>query len=198
MQVTVSFIDIAVIVVSTGLIIWWALKKGKSGDSKSYFLAGRSMSWIVVGLSLFAASISSTTLIGQTGDAYSTGIAVFNYNLVGVVVMVFFATFILPIYINSGIFTIPEFLERRFDVRSRYYFSAICIIGNVFLDAATALYAAALIIKLLVPSVDIQVIVIVFALLAASYTIPGGLSSAINAEIIQACILIVGSVLLAI
>ena len=66
MQVTVSFIDIAVIVVSTGLIIWWALKKGKSGDSKSYFLAGRSMSWIVVGLSLFAASISSTTLIGQT------------------------------------------------------------------------------------------------------------------------------------
>lgn len=135
MQVTVSFIDIAVIVVSTGLIIWWALKKGKSGDSKSYFLAGRSMSWIVVGLSLFAASISSTTLIGQTGDAYSTGIAVFNYNLVGVVVMVFFATFILPIYINSGIFTIPEFLERRFDVRSRYYFSAICIIGNVFLDA---------------------------------------------------------------
>lgn len=89
-------------------------------------------------------------------------------------------------------------MERRFDVRSRYYFSAICIIGNVFLDAATALYAAALIIKLLVPSVDIQVIVIVFALLAASYTIPGGLSSAINAEIIQACILIVGSVLLAI
>ena len=57
MQVTISFIDIAVIVVSTGLIIWWALKKGKSGDSKSYFLAGRSMSWIVVGLSLFAASI---------------------------------------------------------------------------------------------------------------------------------------------
>ena len=53
MQVTVSFIDIAVIVVSTGLIIWWALKKGKSGDSKSYFLAGRSMSWIVVLLPVF-------------------------------------------------------------------------------------------------------------------------------------------------
>lgn len=198
MTTTISFIDIAIIVISMGVIIWWALRNGKSGDSKSYFLAGRSMSWIVVGLSLFAASISSTTLIGQTGDAYSTGIAVFNYNLVGVVVMVFFALFILPIYINSGIFTIPEFLERRFDSRSRYYFSAICIVGNVFLDAATALYAAALIIKLLVPSVDIQIIVIVFAILAASYTIPGGLSSAINAEIIQAVILIVGSVLLAV
>ena len=90
--------------------------------------------------------------------------------------MVFFATFILPIYINSGIFTIPEFLERRFDVRSRYYFSAICIIGNVFLDAATALYAAALIIKLLVPSVDIQVIVIVFALLAYACIVVGARS----------------------
>ncbi|MGL4675418.1 MAG: sodium:solute symporter [Wohlfahrtiimonas sp.] len=179
------------------VIIWWALKNAKSGDSKSYFLAGRSMSWIVVGLSLFAASISSTTLIGQTGDAYSTGIAVFNYNLIGVVVMVFFAIFILPIYINSGIFTIPEFLERRFNARSRYYFSAICILGNVFLDAAAALYAAALIIKLILPDVDIQIIVFVFAILAASYTIPGGLSSAINAEIIQAVILIVGSILLA-
>jgi SSS family solute:Na+ symporter len=198
MSSTISPIDVAVIAISMGIIIWWALKNGKSGDSKSYFLAGRSMSWVVVGLSLFAASISSTTLIGQTGDAYSTGIAVFNYNLMGVVVMVFFATFILPIYINSGIFTIPEFLERRFDARSRYYFSAICIIGNTFLDAATALYAAALIIKLLIPGVDIQLIVIVFALLAASYTIPGGLSSAINAEIIQAVILIVGSILLAV
>lgn len=198
MTASISFVDMAIIAISTGIIIWWALKNGKSSDSKSYFLAGRSMSWRVVGLSLFAASISSTTLIGQTGDAYSTGIAVFNYNLMGVVVMVFFAMFILPIYINSGIFTIPEFLERRFDSRSRYYFSAICIIGNVFLDAATALYAAALIIKLLVPAVDIQIIVIIFAVLAASYTIPGGLSSAINAEIIQAVILIAGSVLLAV
>ena len=198
MGAVISLVDIAIIMISTGVIIWWALKKGKSKDAQSYFLAGRSISWVVIGLSLFAASISSTTLIGQTGDAYSTGIAVFNYNLMGVVVMVFFALIILPIYINSGIFTIPEYLERRFDSRSRYYFSAVCIIGNIFLDAATALYAGALIIKLLVPSADIQVIVILFAALAASYTIPGGLSSAINAEIIQAVILIAGSVLLAV
>ena len=120
----------------------------------------------------------------------------FNYNLTGVVVMVFFATFLLPLYIRSGIFTIPEFLERRFDKRSRYYFSGICIVGNIFLDAAGALYAAALIIKLLFPEADLQLIIIIFAVLAASYTIPGGLSSAINAELIQAVILIVGSVIL--
>jgi len=179
------------------LIIWWGLKNGKSSDAQSYFLAGRSMPWWIVGLSLFAASISSTTLIGQSGDAYHTGLAVFNYNLTGVAVMVFFAVFLLPLYIRSKIFTIPEFLERRFDKRSRYYFSAICIIGNVFLDAAGALYAGALIIRLIYPEADIQLVVLIFAVLAASYTIPGGLSSAIKVELIQAIILIVGSVILA-
>lgn len=192
----ISILDVTVIGLYLVFIIWWGLKNGKSTDSQSYFLAGRSMSWWVVGLSLFAASISSTTLIGQAGDAYHTGIGVFNYNLTGVLVMVFFAVCILPLYIKSKIFTIPEFLEKRFDKRSRYYFSAICIIGNIFLDAAGALYAAALILKLIMPELDLQVIIIIFAIIAASYTIPGGLSSAINAEIIQAVILIVGSVAL--
>ena len=193
---SISNLDLVIVLVYLAFIIWWGLKNGKSSDSQSYFLAGRSMPWWVVGLSLFAASISSTTLIGQSGDAYHTGIAVFNYNLTGIVVMVFFAVFLLPLYIKSGIFTIPEFLEKRFDRRSRYYFSAICIIGNIFLDAAGALYAAALIIKLILPDADLQLIIIVFAIIAASYTIPGGLSSAINAELIQAVILILGSILL--
>ncbi len=195
-SITISFWDCAIIVVYLVFIVWWGLKHGKSGDAGSYFLAGKSMPWWIIGLSMFAASISSTTLIGQSGDAYHTGVAVFNYNLTGVVVMVFFATFLLPLYIRSGIFTIPEFLEKRFDKRSRYYFSGISIIGNVFLDAAGALYAAALIIKLMFPEADLFLIIVIFAVLAASYTIPGGLSSAISAEIIQAVILIVGSIIL--
>lgn len=154
---SISKFDIAIVIVYLAIIIWWALKNSKSTDSQSYFLAGRSMPWWVVGLSLFAASISSTTLIGQSGDAYHTGLAVFNYNLAGgILVMVFFSLFLLPLYIKSKIFTIPEFLEKRFDSRSRYFFSGICIIGNVFLDAAGALYAAALIIKLVVPDADLQ------------------------------------------
>lgn len=193
---SISTFDIIVVVLYLLFIVWWGLRHGKSNDSQSYFLAGRSMPWWVVGLSLFAASISSTTLIGQSGDAYDTGLGVFNYNLTGVIVMVFFAIFLLPLYIKSGIFTIPEFLQKRFDKRSRYYFSAICIVGNIFLDAAGALYAAALIIKLIFPGADLQLIIIVFAILAASYTIPGGLSSAINAELIQAVILIFGSIML--
>jgi len=193
---SIDFIDIIILVVYVLLIIWWGLKNGKSSDTQSYFLAGRSMPWWIVGLSLFAASISSSTLIGQSGYAYHSGLAVFNYNATGVVVMVFFAIFLLPLYIRSKVFTIPEFLERRFDKRSRYYFSAICIIGNIFLDAAGALYAAALIIRLIYPEASLQLIIIIFAALAASYTIPGGLSSVIKTELIQAIILIIGSVIL--
>lgn len=195
-SLTIGFWDCAIILLYIVLIIWWGLKNGKSSDAGSYFLAGRSKSWWVVGLSLFAASISSTTLIGQAGYAYNAGAAPFNYNLMGVVVLIFFATFLLPLYIKSGIYTIPEFLEKRYDKKSRYYFSGISIIGNIFLDAAGALYAAALIIKLLFPQADLQLIIIVFAIVAASYTIPGGLSSAISAELVQAIILIVGSIIL--
>ena len=95
---SIGTIDIIIVVVYLLFIIWWGVKNGKSSDAQSYFLAGRSMPWWVVGLSLFAASISSTTLIGQSGDAYDTGLAVFNYNLTGIVVMVFFAVFLWRIW----------------------------------------------------------------------------------------------------
>ena len=189
-------VDISILVIFFIGIVWWALKNGKSGDSTSYFLAGRNMSWPVVGLSLFAASVSSSTLMGHSGEGFISGIAVFNYNWISVLVMVFFALFFLPFYIKSGIFTMPEFLERRFDKRSRYYFSFITIFGNVFLDAAATLYTGALIIKMIFPEVDLFWIIVAMAIVAGSYTIVGGLSSAIKADVIQSLILIVGSAIL--
>jgi len=195
---TLSSIDLIVLVLYILFIIWWALRHRKGGSSDDYFLAGRNLTWPMVGLSLFAASVSSSTLIGNSGEGFISGIAVFNYNWISVLVMVFFAVFFLPFYIRSGIFTMPEFLERRFDGRSRIYFSFITIIGNVFLDASAALYTGALIIKLIFPSVDMLWIIIGMAAVAGSYTIIGGLSSAINADVIQAAVLIVGSSILAV
>jgi len=189
----ISTIDITILALFIVGIVWWALRNGKSSDSTSYFLAGRNMTWPVVGLSLFAASVSSSTLMGHSGEGFISGIAVFNYNWISVLVMVFFALFFLPFYIKSGIFTMPEFLEKRFDKRSRYYFSFITIFGNVFLDAAATLYTGALIIKLIFPEVDLFWIIVIMAVVAGSYTIVGGLSSAINADMIQATILIIGS-----
>lgn len=195
---SISAIDITIIVLFVIGIIWWALRNSKTSDSESYFLAGKSMSWPMVGLSLFAASISSSTLIGHSGEGFISGIAVFNYNLMAVFVMIFFAMFFLPFYIKSGIYTIPEFLERRFDSRSRLYFSFITIIGNVFLDAAAALYTGALILKMMFPDIDMMWIIIGMGIVAGSYTIVGGLSSVINADAIQSVILLVGSIILSI
>jgi len=192
----ISIIDISILAVFLVGIIWWALKNGKSNDSTSYFLAGRNSTWPVVGLSLFAASVSSSTLMGHSGEGFISGIAVFNYNWISVLVMVFFALFFLPFYIKSGIFTMPEFLERRFDKRSRYYFSFITIFGNVFLDAAATLYTGALIIKMIFPETDLFWIIVIMAAIAGSYTIIGGLASAIYADVVQAAILIIGSAVL--
>ena len=191
-----SWADILIIFLYFIFIVYLGIKYSKSKDEKSYFLAGRGMALPVIGFSLFAASISSSTLIGQAGDAYSTGIAVFNYNLISVLVMIFFAWFILPFYIKSKIFTIPEFLEKRFNVASRYYFSAITIIVNIFLDAAGSLYAAAMVMKLVFPEASILTLSIIFAIVVAAYTIPGGLSAAIRVDLMQGIFLLVGSVVL--
>lgn len=191
-----SWADILIIVLYFLFIVYLGIKYSKSSDEKSYFLAGRGITWPVIGFSLFAASISSSTLIGQAGDAYSTGIAVFNYNLISVFVMVFFAWFILPFYIKSKIFTIPEFLEKRFSPASRYYFSAITIIVNIFLDAAGSLYAAAMVMKLVFPEASILTLSLVFAVIVAVYTIPGGLSAAIRVDLMQGIFLLVGSIVL--
>ncbi|SFD26572.1 solute:Na+ symporter, SSS family [Algibacter lectus] len=198
MEYNLGVIDISVLVLYFIFIVWFGIRSSKKGsDSTSdYFLAGRNMTWPVIGFSLFAASISSTTLIGKSGDAYSTGIAVFNYDLISVLVMVFFAMFFLPFYIKSGIFTIPEFLEKRFDKRSRYYFSFITLMGSTFLDAAGALYAASLLMKLVFPSLSIMELSVIFAVIVAAYTIPGGLSAAIKVDLIQGILLLVGTFIL--
>ena len=111
------------------------------------------MTWPIIGFSLFASNVSSSTLIGLAGDAYSTGIAVYNYEWFAVIVLVFFVIFFLPFYLRTKIYTLPEFLELRFDQRSRYYMSGITVIGNVLLETAGALYAGALVVMLLMPNV---------------------------------------------
>ncbi|UIR56965.1 sodium/solute symporter [Sphingobacterium sp. SRCM116780] len=180
------------------IILSFYLSKKQKVSSESYFLANRSASWLVVGFSLFATSISSTTLIGQIGDAYLSGFSVYNYNLTGAVVLVFFAIFLLPLYIKSRIFTIPQFLELRYDKKARYYFSFITIISSTFLDASAALYAGAIIFKQLLPQLSIQEIVIIFSIITALFTIPRGLSVIIKIEVINAIIILISSIALAI
>ncbi len=195
---SLSWIDVVSIIAFLAFTVTYALKKSKNKDAAGYFLAGKSQGWFVVGISLFAASVSSSTLIGHSGEGFISGIAVFNYNIGAVFVIIFVALFFLPFYIKTGIYTIPGYLERRYDRRSSVYFSFITIIGNVFLDAAAALYTGALILKIIFPEVDTIWVIWIMAAIAGFYTIVGGLSSAIYADIIHTVVLIVGSIFLSV
>jgi len=176
-------------------IVWYGIRKGKQESSEDYFLAGRNMAWPIVGISLFAANIGSNTLIGLTSDAFNTDVAVYNYEWMAAVVLVIFSIFFLPFYLKSRVYTMPEFLERRYDTRTRYLFSGITIVGNVIIDTASGLYAGNLILKIIFPGTPSWIIIALLAFAAAAYTIPGGLSSVVHTEVIQAVLLIFGSIL---
>ena len=194
-SIGLSIIDFVIIMVYLLGIVWYGIKKGKQESSEDYFLAGRNMTWPIVGISLFAANIGSNTLIGLTSDAFNTNVAVYNYEWMAAVVLVIFAIFFLPFYLKSKVYTMPEFLERRYDTRSRFLFSGITIVGNIIIDTASGLYAGNLILKIIFPEWPSWMIIAMLAFAAAAYTIPGGLSSVVHTEVIQAVLLIFGSVL---
>ena len=144
-------------------MIWYGLRHAKRSSSEDYFLAGRNMIWPIVGISLFAANISSTTLVGLAGDAYSTGISVYNYEWFAVVILIFFSMFFLPFYLKSKVYTMPEFLEKRFDARSRYYFSLTTLIGNVMIETAAPLYIGSVIFEQVFPDTPSWIIILLLA-----------------------------------
>ena len=195
-QVTLNVIDGIIILCYLVGIIGYGISKGKQQSSEDYFLAGRNLTWPIVGISLFAANIGSSTLIGLTADAFKTNIAVYNYEWMAAVVLVIFAIFFMPFYLNSKVYTMPEFLERRYDGRARYFFSIITIVGNVIIDTAAGLYAGNFILKIIFPELDSAIIITLLAIAAAAYTIPGGLSAVVHTEVIQAIILVMGSIAL--
>ncbi|RMG67122.1 MAG: sodium transporter, partial [Calditrichaeota bacterium] len=103
-------VDLAIVALYVVFVVWLGFHFARRHESaEDYFLAGRQMTWPLIGFSLVASNISSTTLVGLAGDAYSTGISVFNYEWMAAVVLVFFATFFLPFYLRSRVYTMPEF-----------------------------------------------------------------------------------------
>lgn len=196
-NINLRTIDITVMVVYLAGIVFWGLWNSSRNNAESYFLGGRDMPWPIVGLSMFATVVSSSALVGWAGDAYSTGISVFNYGLFAAIVpIVFFLVFFLPFYLRNRIYTLPEFLEGRYDARSRTYLSILTVIGYVFADLAVTLYAGSLMLHMVFPDLSISTIIWGLAILGASYTLIGGLSAVMRVELIQAFVLMAGSTIL--
>ena len=191
---TLDSIDIAMVLAYFLLVLAIGFRFARRhAGTEDYFLAGRRLGWLPIGFSLFASNISSSTLIGLCGSAYAAGISVSNYEWAAAVVLVFFAIFFIPYYLSSRIYTMPEFLEKRFRPAVRYYFSALNIISNVFVDIAGGLYGGAIVIQLFFPEMPLVASALLLALVAGLYTAAGGLSAVVYTDTIQAVIILVGA-----
>ncbi|SNS70197.1 MULTISPECIES: sodium:solute symporter [unclassified Azospirillum] len=180
------------------IIAFGLLLTRRRATTEDFFLASRGCTWPVIGLALLASNISSTTLIGLAGAAYGTGISVYNYEWMAAVVLVFFSIFFLPFLLRSRVYTLPEYLERRYNGTARLYFSGLTLFLNIVVDTSSALYGGALLFKLLLPDVPLWQIVIGLALSAGIYTIAGGLRAVIYTEVIQALLLLGASMIIAV
>lgn len=165
--------------------------RGKN-DSEAYFLAGRKLPWALIGFSLYSSNMSGASFVGLMGASYANGIVVFNYEWTATVVLIFFGFFILPYFLKGKIATVPEFLEKRYDKRSRRVYSAFTILAILFIDTAGALYAGGLVISAIMP-VALWQAVAILGILAGLYTIMGGLSAVVVTDTVQACLLIIGA-----
>ena len=169
----------------------------RSPDSDELFLAGRSLGVGVVGLSLFASNISSTTLIGLPGAAWQSGIAVANYEWMAALVLVFTAVFVAPVLLGGRYTTIPELLERRFDARMRKYLSVVSVFLSIVLDTAGSLFAGALVLQVFFPALPLAGTIAALAVFAGLYTAAGGLRAVVYTDVLQSVVLLAGSAMLA-
>ncbi len=126
-----GILDWAVVILYTGgLVVLGLLMSRRHFGPADYFLASRETRWPAIGLALLASNMSSTALVGLAGGAYAIGISVYDYEWSAIVVLVFFCLFLLPFVIRSQTFTMPEFLERRYDRRVRVQFALLTLFLN--------------------------------------------------------------------
>ncbi|WP_202410356.1 sodium/solute symporter [Pseudomaricurvus sp. HS19] len=190
-------LDITILVLYLLLVVGvCALVTRRQPNADELFLAGRSLGAGVIGLSLFASNISSTTLIGLPGAAWEYGISVANYEWMAALVLLFSALFVAPVFIRQRLTTVPEILERRFDSRLRKYLSACTLFLSIVLDTAGSLYAGALVMMLFIPGLELAPTIAVMALFAGLYTTAGGLRAVVYTDVLQAVILLLGSLVL--
>ncbi len=186
-------------VISLGLLKSRA-KEGEASTSEDYFLAGRGLKWWLIGFSLIAANISAEQFVGMSGQAAmdSIGLAVASYEWIAAITLVVVAFFFLPKFLKSGIFTIPEYLEYRFNHSARLAMSALMVIIYAGVTIPTVIYLGA---KTLDPlfsgsvfgvEIDIVTLSWVVGILAAGYVAAGGLKACAWADLIQGSALIIG------
>ena len=170
--------------------VWVVLQKNNT--TEDYFLAGRNVGWFVIGASIFASNIGSEHVVGLAGTGFESGAPMAHYELHAWIVLLLGWLF-LPFYIRSGAFTMPEFLEKRFDSRSRWFLSLFSLVAYVLTKVSVTIYAGGIVVSELI-GIPFWYGAIGIVIFTGIYTVIGGMKAVIYTETLQTIILILGSV----
>jgi len=178
-------------------VVWWSARRQKS--SEDYFLAGRNLGWFVIGASLFASNIGSEHIVGLAGSGAKDGVAMAHYELHAWCLLVLGWVFV-PFYARSAVFTMPEFLERRYSSTARWILSLISLVAYVFTKVSVTVYAGGMVFQALLPDLrfggldPFWIGALSVVVLTGVYTVFGGLRAVVYTDALQTIVLILGSV----
>ena len=188
----------AVLILSIGLYVS-RQKEGKSKSAEDYFLAGKSLPWWAIGASLIAANISAEQFIGMSGSGFALGLAIASYEWMAAITLLVVGKFFLPIFIEKGLYTIPEFIEKRYSSNLKTILAVFWIALFVFVNLTTVLFLGGKALDTIIGSGDGSILltsIIGLALFAAAYSLWGGLAAVAWTDVVQVVLLIFGGLLM--
>ncbi|MEL7186583.1 MAG: sodium/solute symporter, partial [Pseudomonadota bacterium] len=196
---TIDLTVVAVYAVVLFVLAQWVSreKAGHEKNSSDYFLAGRALPWWAIGASLIAANISAEQIIGMSGSAWVMGIAIGAYEWMAAITLIIVGKWLLPVFLKHKIYTMPQFLEQRFDARVRNVMAIFWLSIYVFVNLTAILWLGALAVNT-VTGVDLTVGIVALGAFAAAYSLYGGLKAVALTDIIQVTLLVLGGILITI
>ncbi|MDZ7625596.1 MAG: sodium/solute symporter [Ignavibacteriaceae bacterium] len=190
-----DWILIAAYFIIVFLVAFWSSfsKKRKSQNSSDYFLAGRNVGWFVIGASLFASNIGSEHLVGLAGTGAASGVAVGQFEILASLILLILGWLFVPFYLKSGVFTMPEFLERRYSSGARWYLAIISIVGYVLTKISVTIAAGGIVFESLM-GIEFWTGALIVVIITGVYTVLGGLRAVLYTDMVQMFILIGGAI----
>ena len=182
-----------VLILATGLFVSRD-KKGHEKNSEDYFLAGKSLPWWAIGASLIAANISAEQFIGMSGSGFALGLAIASYEWMAAITLLIVGKYFLPIFIEKGLYTIPEFVEKRYSTELKTILAVFWIALYVFINLSSVMYLGALALNTIM-GIPMIYGVIALGLFAAAYSLYGGLSAVAWTDVIQVVCLVAGGLI---
>ncbi len=177
-----------------GVAIWATSREATTRQtSAGYFLAGRNIGWFIIGASLFASNIGSEHLVGLAGTGAASGVAVGQFEVLASLILLLLGWVFVPFYLRSGVYTMPEFLERRYSPAARWYLAVISIVGYVLTKISVTIAAGGIVFEALM-GIDFWTGALVVVIATGIYTVFGGLRAVLYTDMLQAFVLVGGAV----